>query len=269
METLLKTAFPFAIFALLAALIIVSVAAVASEDLYDGSGGIMKGNYFYKQLDSYAVNHKPAMYVIERINEKLKKEPDMLAVAYNWAKAMTSVTDADQINSLYFMLRSDMAHRIAKTITKRDSRNYRKYGLDALQSILTFEMMLMADAARCKGNFDPTIISDLLGPRYEQLGQYVYSLLLPSEMPNYWGEALQNEVSLKGREMNKEICSNGARIGLLITQGAPKSKIPESITAETIDDAQWSEERDRLRYSIKDFWKNRYESRTDKTIKTK
>ena len=194
----------------------------------------------------------------------------MLAVAYNWSKAMSEVTDPEQINSLYFMLRSDMAHRIAKILTKRDGRNYKKYGLDALQSILTFEMMLMADVARCKGKeFDPTIISDLLGPRYELLGQYVYSLLLPSEMPNYWGEAMQNEASLKGRALNKEICSNGARIGLLITQEVPKGKIPQSITPEPIDDAQWDEERDRLRYSIQDFWKNRYESRTDKTIKTK
>lgn len=232
-------------------------------------GGSVKSNYFYKQLDNYSVSKKPAMYILERITEKLKKDPAVLPVAYEWIKVMTDEQHRapDQVNSLFWMLRSDLAHKSAKEL-KRNNPAYKEFGLDALNSIMLFEMMLMADAARCANpDFVGSIVSDLLGPRYDTLGQYVYSLQPPDEMPLVWNDALRAEATMKNRQPNAEICSNGALIGLMIMDGMPKDKVPAPATPAYVDEKAWDEARDQLRYSIKDFWKERYENRTQRAIK--
>lgn len=233
------------------------------------AGGGMKSNYFYKQLDNYSVNKKPLMYILERITEKLKKDPTVLPVAYSWVKTMTDEEHRapDQVNSLYWMLRSDLAHKSAKEL-KRNNPSYKEFGLDALNSIMLFEMMLMADVARCANtDFVGSVVGDLLGPRYDVLGQYVYSLMRPDEMVNIWNDAIRTEATMKNRQPNAEICSNGALIGLMIMDDASKDKVPTPATPAYIDEKAWDEARDQLRYSIKDFWKARYENRTQRAIK--
>lgn len=236
--------------------------------------GDMKQNYFYKQLDSYAVNGKPVMYIVARIRDKIEKEPDMLQVSYNWAKVMSEIKTSDQVNALYFMLRSDLAHKLAKEIVENQPKDYKKseeykqYGTDALNSMMAFEMLIMADTERCANpDFDAAFVNELLEPRFKTLGQYVYSLVLPSDMPSVWEDAMQLEAVLKNRVPNKELCSNGALIGQRLMDKKPKSKIPDPVMPAYIDDAKWEEIRDSLRYYIKDRWKKRYEERTSIKLK--
>lgn len=267
-QMLSKTPFLPKLLAALALFALVAASAPAHAQ------GELKLNYFYKQLDSYAVNGKTVMYILSRINDKVEKEPDMLEISYAWAKAMTEIKASDQINALYFMMRSDLAHKLAKDISTKQKKDYRKskeykqYGLDALNSITTFEMLIMADAERCANkDFDAAVIRDLLAPRYDTLGQYVYSLLKPSDMPPVWEDALQAEVGLKNRAPNKELCSNGALIGQMLIDRISKSKIPQPATPSYIEDGRWEEIRDSLRYYIKDLWKKRYEERTQIKLK--
>lgn len=231
------------------------------------AGGGMSSNYFYKQLDNYVVAKKPVVYIIDRINDRLAKDPDALPVAYAWATTMSELTGPDQINSLYYLLRADMADRSVKTVNRK-SESYKKFALDALQSIMTFEMMLMADTTRCiNEDFDGSVVGYILSPRYDAMGRYIYSLLPTGDMPQVWNNALQTEASLRGRMPNAEICSNAAMIGMLVSNKKSKRAMPPEAKPQYMDDKQWDEARDHLRYSIKDFWRDRYEERTQRSVK--
>src|SRR4051812_13690827 len=66
---------------------------------------------FWREFDSFVNSSTPMplMEVLQRISQKVDEEPTRLSLALAWARDKISVKDVSKVNSLYFLIFSDMA----------------------------------------------------------------------------------------------------------------------------------------------------------------
>ena len=105
------------------------------------------------------------MQILQRIGGEVNGDPAKLATALSWARDMVSVKDFEKVNSLYFLVYTDMAMRSAGTVPP-SSRYYMAYSKAAYQALVTFEVMFMTDAARCVNPNANATAPTLLQSRY-------------------------------------------------------------------------------------------------------
>jgi hypothetical protein len=173
---------------------------------------------FYRELQAFT-SFMPLMEISRRVNKRVEEEPTRLSIGLSWAKEKTETRDSARINALYFMLYSDLAAKSASTVPKK-SAYYADFSKAAYQALLTFEIMLLTDAARCVNLEANAAVERLLSPRYKKL-QLVADSATPEEMEEYWKTALGYEAAAVKRPGNKELCSNAIAADLARQAGAP------------------------------------------------
>jgi hypothetical protein len=221
----------------------------SSEQTQTLSGG---QSAMYKELQNFA-GSMPVMEILRRTNDRIDEEPSRLVVAHNWAKDRVEDHDAAKVNSLYFLMYSDLSARSALTVLKK-SNFFQQYSKAAYQALVTFELMFLADAARCVNPAAAAPAVELLKDRYQSL-QYIPNNATPEEMQEYWDMALGFEDASERRPPNAEICSNGVAIELA---QAANDTAPERLDAAYIDDAKWKVARQKVRAKVLAEWQESY-----------
>lgn len=208
---------------------------------------------FYRELQAFT-SFMPIMEISRRANLKVDEEPTRLSIGLSWAKEKTETRDSAKINALYFMIYSDLAAKSASTVPKK-SAYYTNFSKTAYQALLTFEVMLLTDAARCVNQEAKSVVERLLSQRYKRL-QFVADSATPAEMEEYWKTALGYEAAAVKRPGNGELCSNGVAAALAKQANAAP---PEILDATFIDDAKWQPLREQIRARVAAAWKKDYE----------
>lgn len=208
---------------------------------------------FYREIESFTT-FMPIMEISRRVNQKVEQEPTRLSIGLNWAKEKTETKDSAKMNALYFMIYSDLAAKSAATVPKK-SEYYTNFSKTAYQALLTFEVMLLTDAARCINPAANKAVEPLLSQRYKHL-QYVADSATPAEVEEYWKTALAQEAASVKRPGNGELCSNGVAAELARQADA---QAPEILDAAFIDDAKWQPLREQIRARVVAAWKKDYE----------
>lgn len=212
---------------------------------------------FYREFDSFvnAPRPMPLMEVSRRMAHTVDEEPVRLGLALAWAKDKVSVKDFSRVNSLYFLIYSDMAKRSALNVS-RNSPYYMAYSKAAYQALVTLELMFAADAARCVNPAAGAVAHKLVNPRYENL-KYVEDAATPGEMETYWKTALNYEAASAARPGNAEICSNG--VAEALAQDAGETP-PDRVDGAFVADAKWQPLRDKARRDIAAQWQADYDA---------
>jgi hypothetical protein len=261
MEALLKTHFRDTAFACICLAVMAAMPSIAfaveatpAEQSADQTQTLYTSqSAFYRELQAFT-SFMPIMEISRRANQKVEEEPTRLSIGLSWAKEKTETRDSAKINSLYFMIYSDLSAKSAATVPKKNEY-YSKYLKAAYQALLTFELMLTTDAARCANQEAKAVVERLLSPRFKRL-QFIADSATPAEMEEYWKTALGYEAAAVKRPGNKELCSNGIAADLARQADAPS---PEILDASFIDDAKWQPLREQIRLRIADGWKKDYE----------
>lgn len=207
---------------------------------------------FYRELEAFR-SFMPIMEISKRVNQKVEEEPTRLSIGLSWAKEKTEVKNSAKVNALYFMIYIDLAAKSAQTVPKK-SQYHSNFLKSAYQALLTFEVMLTADAVRCVNPSAKAAIDPLLSQRFQML-QHVADNATPAEMEDYWETALAHEAAAVKRPGNGELCSNKVAAELALQAG----KQPPEIVDETIvDDAKWQLLREQVRAKLLEEWKKDY-----------
>ena len=214
-------------------------------------------NPFYHLLESFVNGSSPMslMEVSRRAAHGVDEQPTRLSFALAWAKDHVSVKDFSKVNSLYFLIYSDMAKRSALGVSRKNPY-YMAYSKAAYQALVTFELMFAADAARCVNPAAGAVEHKLVNPRYENL-KYVEDAATPEEMATYWKTALNYEAASTTRPGNAEICSNSVAIALAQDAGETP---PEATDGTFIADAKWQPLREKARRDVATQWQTDYDA---------
>ncbi|MEZ0223504.1 MAG: hypothetical protein ACAH83_03040 [Alphaproteobacteria bacterium] len=243
-----------AIMALLPSFPAQAVDAIPSEQSTDQTVTLYASqSTFYRELQAFT-SFMPIMEISRRVNQKVEEERTRLSIGLAWAKEKTEVKDSAKMNSLYFMIYSDLAAKSVTTVPKK-SEHYLKYSKAAYQALLTFEVMLMTDAVRCVNPNTQAAVEALLSPRFKHL-QYVADSSTPAEIEEFWKTALAHEAASMKRPGNGELCSNGIAAELARQAGKPA---PEILDATFIDEAKWHPLREQTRTKLMTEWMKDYE----------
>jgi len=210
-------------------------------------------------------------------------EPRKIAVAMDWARDYSvRQPDIKKMNSLYFMLYSDLAFFAAQAfLAERMVHEFLDYSQTSLAALMTFEMMLATDIARCKDATAEKVRDALMAPRLKTL-YYALGLFSPSEMEELSLRVLRGEANMTGRPPNAEICAAGSEgsIAVLQQKGTKMIKMldpenpsltktilvpPENfeVKPEFVSDAIWTERRTIVREELLRTWGERYRDYVD------
>lgn len=236
----------------------------------------------YAELNKRAATESAAS-LSEYIVTSTLAEPRKIAVALDWARDYSvRQPDIKKMNSLYFMLYSDLAFFAAQAfLSERLVHEFLDYSQTALAALMTFEMMLATDIVRCKDATAEKVRDALMAPRLKTLF-YALGLFSPSEMENLSLSIVRGESNMIDRPPNAEVCAAGSEGSIAVLQQKDTKMIkmldPENpsltktilvppkdfkVKPEFVSDAVWAERRAIVREELIRAWGERYRDYTD------
>lgn len=164
---------------------------------------------FYKLLDEKAASDSAAevsAFVFKNVTET----PGRLGVALDWARDNSvRVQDLSKLNSLYFMLYADLGYLAAQAfLQEKMVVQFLDMSRTALAALMTFEILLATDTARCEDETARNIIIPLMAPRIKTL-QYTYGLFDRAQIQYLTSSILTGTSGMWNRRPNAEICASG------------------------------------------------------------
>jgi hypothetical protein len=227
-----------------AAVLVAALPAIAEEQEQAASLQAAR-TVFIGQLDALAV-YMPVMDISRRIAKRLEVEPGKQEYALEWAKGRSvGVKSSAAINSLYFMIHSDLSRQMTRLFPPRDE-NYALHARAAWQSLIVFETLLMTDIARCKDSRVAEGAAKLLPQRYEDAGALNVAIS-PDDMAGFWKYALALEEAAVLRPPNAEVCNNSLAVAVADMAGQPA---PEKIDPAYLNAAEWTAARVKARAAL-------------------
>lgn len=187
---------------------------------------------FYQLLDEKAATDSAAevsAFVLKSVTET----PGRLGVSLDWARDNSvRVQDLSKLNSLYFMLYADLEYLAALAFLKEKMvPQFLDISRTALAALMTFEILLATDTARCEDETARSIIIPLMAPRIKAL-QYAYGLFEQPQMQFLTSTILTSTSAMWGRAPNPEICASGRdSVIKALDQGATTYKGGNDATA--------------------------------------
>lgn len=200
---------------------------------------------FYQELDAYA-RQTTQKNVVAYINMKLKQNPQLVFPAAGWLRDNTvGQRDGSKMNAMYFLSYSDVLSNISAAYYRKNGETAEadKTAKAAFSALGTFELMGLADAARCEGPESQSVLMPLLGSRYDGL-KYVYRLLSPQEYAQQVRLAIATESRAGGRAPNEMICT------------------AQAADAVPLDKKEWDARRAQTQAAFNAFMRQRYEEET-------
>ena len=168
--------------------------------------------------------------LLEYFDATVRENPALLPVITFWLRDNSiNVTDASNINALYFLSYSDMLLAMAEGYKGAgDPGEYRSLYKTALLNLHIFELMGNVDGARCQ---DPTALAAVRAMLSERLETVTdaYKMFPRENFAEIEKNALREEDKYLLRPPNDDICSLGqARmIDLSKTPGMAQKIIPD------------------------------------------
>lgn len=232
---------------------------------------------FYKLLDEKSVDGTAAE-VGELVLKNINENPRRLAVALDWARD-NSVRQKDpaRLNSLYFMLYADLEYFAAQAfLEQKMTAQFLDMSKTALAALMTFEVLLATDIARCEDQSARSILIPLMAPRMEAL-HYAYGLFDPQEMQTMSVSILSGVSGMWNRAPNKEICASGRESVIkALEEGGTTAKAPKrkgdmgektilippkdfAVEPKFIDHNAWMEKSAETYKNIGQSWAKRYQ----------
>ncbi len=232
---------------------------------------------FYKLLDEKAADGTAAE-VGELVLKNINENPRRLAVALDWARD-NSVRQKNpaKLNSLYFMLYADLEYFAAQAfLEQKMTAQFLDMSKTALAALMTFEVLLATDIARCQDSSARSILIPLMAPRMEAL-HYAYGLFDEQQMQTMAVSILSGVSGMWNRAPNKEICASGRESVIkALEQGATTAQVsrgrkilgnqtvlipPKDFTVEPkfIDHNTWMEKSGEIYKNIGHSWAQRYQ----------
>src|SRR5690606_7464465 len=113
---------------------------------------------------------------------------------------------------------SDLAYIAARAfLTQKMVHEFIDMSKTALASLLTFEMLLASDIARCKDASVENILPQLITPRLAVL-EYAYGLFTQEAMDHLAIQILTAESARLQRPPNPEICGGGVEASVALLE---------------------------------------------------
>jgi len=215
-------------------------------------GGVQQ-NALYQSLTLNAARHD-VQTVVTTIDKSLREERisrKKLKVLHMWLVDHTyGQLDSQKIVAVYFLKLYDVDYVMALHSKARKGGNsidYRQSTLDAFKALLTYEIIAMSDAERCRDDSVVGVVARNLLPRYRDIS-YAYTLLNENEISLGWYTAMQTEAQKAERPLNLYLCVQGNK-----ALNNPATYVPHDVVP-----ARWREIRDGLRAKYTNVWKSRY-----------
>lgn len=231
---------------------------------------------FYQLLDEKAAEGNAAA-VGELVLKNINENPRRLAVALDWARDHSVFQkDPKKINSLYFMLYSDLEYFAAQAfLEQKMTAQFIDMSKTALAALSTAEVLLATDIARCQDQSARSILIPLMAPRMQALN-YAYGLFDEQQMQSMSVMVMSGVASMWNRAPNKEVCASGRESVIkALEQGARTAKAPQgnnilgdqtvlippkdfSVEPKFIDHNTWMEKTAEIYKNISASWSQRY-----------